>query len=184
MAESSNSSRYCENIGKPITQLTAIGWPIRIRTWLSIDFMCAHIVAKGNFLIESKSLTFDMLARKDLLLCRWEEENCSVNQFLCCKSIFCSPLMPNMAAIFLRRASSTSTPILHESLFVSHLALCRGLCFYNSNSIIFLTLRKALSVQCIFQPWKSYSLYYKSAKFGWILKVFKRSQKKKWNQFS
>ena len=180
MAESSNSSRYCENIGKPITQLTAIGWPIRIRTWLSIDFMCAHIVAKGNFLIESKSLTFDMLARKDLLLlCRWEEENCSVNQFLCCKSIFCSPLMPNMAAIFLRRASSTSTPILHESLFVSHLALCRGLCFYNSNSIIFLTLRKALSVQCIFQPWKSYSLYYKSAKFGWILKVFKRSQKMK-----
>ena len=86
-----------------------------------------------------------------------------------------------MAAIFLRRASSTSTPILHESLFVSHLALCRGLCFYNSNSIIFLTLRKALSVQCIFQPWKSYSLYYKSAKFGWILKVFKRSQKNEIN---
>ena len=49
--ESSNSSRYCANIGKPITPTTAIGWPIRIRTWLSIDFSCAHIVAKGNFLI-------------------------------------------------------------------------------------------------------------------------------------
>ena len=72
-----------------------------------------HIVAKGNFLIESESLTFDLL----LLLRRWKE-SCSVNQFLWCKSIFCSPfwcqiwLQSFLGALLLLLLQSYMNPFL------------------------------------------------------------------------
>ena len=70
-------------------------------------------MAKGNFLIESESLTFDLL----LLLRRWKE-SCSVNQFLWCKSIFCSPfwcqiwLQSFLGALLLLLLQSYMNPFL------------------------------------------------------------------------